>query len=156
MSVQGIHIVGRFETFKSRSIFEIDHHSISQRTPAGSVAISANSALTHPQDGPDAMASEASRYGFPYLYDETQETAKASRFIDFAVRRVSWQWQSCHMCHVPSCVPLCMSLFPEIERIMQAYGAVCTPEFFVFDAGAEGSPRHVDCGRELLTIDRHP
>ncbi|CAI5510658.1 unnamed protein product [Closterium sp. Naga37s-1] len=43
------------------------------------VAISSNSALTHPQDGPDKMAEEAKQFSFPfpYLYDETQEVAKA-------------------------------------------------------------------------------
>ncbi|CAI5975956.1 unnamed protein product [Closterium sp. NIES-65] len=43
------------------------------------VAISSNSVLTHPQDGPDKMAEEAKQFNFPfpYLYDETQEVAKA-------------------------------------------------------------------------------
>ncbi|CAI5928067.1 unnamed protein product [Closterium sp. NIES-65] len=42
------------------------------------VAISSNSVLTHPQDGPDKMAEEAKQFNFPfpYLYDETQEVAK--------------------------------------------------------------------------------
>ncbi|KAF4376146.1 uncharacterized protein LOC115713240 [Cannabis sativa] len=55
------------------------------------VAISSNSASTHPQDGPEFMAEEAKifQYPFPYLYDETQDVAR-----DF--------------------------------------GAVCTPEFFLF------------------------
>ncbi|XP_024357173.1 uncharacterized protein [Physcomitrium patens] len=55
------------------------------------VAISSNSVVTHPQDGPEFMAEDAKtlRYPFPYLYDETQEVAKA-------------------------------------------YGAVCTPEFFLY------------------------
>ncbi|KAL3504374.1 hypothetical protein ACH5RR_034215 [Cinchona calisaya] len=55
------------------------------------VAISSNSAVTHPQDGPEFMAEEAKlfNYPFPYLYDETQDAAR-----DF--------------------------------------GAVCTPEFFLF------------------------
>ncbi|NOZ11601.1 MAG: thioredoxin family protein [Gammaproteobacteria bacterium] len=45
------------------------------------VGISANSAETHPADGPEEMAKEAKRagYTFPYLYDETQEVAKAYR-----------------------------------------------------------------------------
>ncbi|CAI5476695.1 unnamed protein product [Closterium sp. Yama58-4] len=45
----------------------------------GVVAISSNSVLTHPQDGPDKMAEEAKQFNFPfpYLYDETQEVAKA-------------------------------------------------------------------------------
>ena len=45
------------------------------------VGISANDAATHPDDGPEQMAEEAKRrgYGFPYLYDATQEVAKAFR-----------------------------------------------------------------------------
>ncbi|KAH7864522.1 hypothetical protein Vadar_030526 [Vaccinium darrowii] len=55
------------------------------------VAISSNSVVTHPQDGPEFMAEEAklSGYPFPYLYDESQEVARE-------------------------------------------FGAVCTPEFFLF------------------------
>ena len=43
------------------------------------VGISSNSVESHPQDGPEAMREEAARVGyhFPYLYDETQEVAKA-------------------------------------------------------------------------------
>ncbi|KAJ7547419.1 hypothetical protein O6H91_08G085200 [Diphasiastrum complanatum] len=57
----------------------------------GVVAISSNSVKTHPQDGPDKMAEDARMYDypFPYLYDETQDVARA-------------------------------------------YGARCTPEFFLF------------------------
>ena len=57
------------------------------------VAISANDIRTHPQDGPDKMGefARAHHFTFPYLYDATQETAKA-------------------------------------------YGAVCTPDLFLFDA----------------------
>ncbi|KAJ4950201.1 hypothetical protein NE237_027033 [Protea cynaroides] len=55
------------------------------------VAISSNSVVTHPQDGPEFMAEEAKlfEYPFPYLYDESQEVARE-------------------------------------------FGAVCTPEFFLF------------------------
>ncbi|KAG9457153.1 hypothetical protein H6P81_001661 [Aristolochia fimbriata] len=55
------------------------------------VAISSNSVVTHPQDGPEYMAEEAElfKYPFPYLYDESQDVARA-------------------------------------------FGAVCTPEFFLF------------------------
>eukprot|EP00262_Sarcandra_glabra_P011780 TRINITY_DN2900_c0_g1_i2.p1 TRINITY_DN2900_c0_g1~~TRINITY_DN2900_c0_g1_i2.p1 ORF type:complete len:247 (+),score=30.57 TRINITY_DN2900_c0_g1_i2:55-741(+) len=55
------------------------------------VAISSNSIATHPQDGPEFMSEEAKlfSYPFPYLYDETQDVARA-------------------------------------------FGAVCTPEFFLF------------------------
>ncbi|MEW4488645.1 thioredoxin family protein [Thalassoglobus sp. JC818] len=43
------------------------------------VGISANDVSTHPQDGPEEMKAEAKSagYTFPYLYDETQEVAKA-------------------------------------------------------------------------------
>ena len=57
------------------------------------VAISANDVDRFPDDAPGRMAAVARAHGFvfPYLYDETQETAKA-------------------------------------------YGAVCTPDLYVFDA----------------------
>lgn len=56
------------------------------------IAISSNDIESHPQDAPIEMKKVAKReaYPFPYLYDETQEVAKA-------------------------------------------YGATCTPDFFVFD-----------------------
>lgn len=43
------------------------------------VAISSNDVTTHPQDGPEHMkkVAEENAYPFPYLYDETQEIAKA-------------------------------------------------------------------------------
>ncbi|EAY29361.1 thioredoxin family protein [Microscilla marina] len=43
------------------------------------VAISSNDAEAYPADGPEQMKTEATRLGypFPYLYDETQEVAKA-------------------------------------------------------------------------------
>ncbi|KAH9308160.1 hypothetical protein KI387_036071, partial [Taxus chinensis] len=55
------------------------------------MAISSNSSVTHPRDGPDFMAEDAKKLGyqFPYLYDEAQEAARA-------------------------------------------FGAVCTPDFFLF------------------------
>ncbi|XP_020575754.1 uncharacterized protein LOC110021558 [Phalaenopsis equestris] len=55
------------------------------------VAISSNSIRTHPQDGPKFMAEEAKLldYPFPYLFDESQDVARA-------------------------------------------FGAVCTPEFFLY------------------------
>jgi len=45
----------------------------------GFVAISANDASKYPADAPDKMAEFAKEHGwkFPYLYDETQETAQA-------------------------------------------------------------------------------
>lgn len=45
----------------------------------GFIAISSNDAEHYPQDGPSEMAAHALRhhYPFPYLYDETQEVAKA-------------------------------------------------------------------------------
>lgn len=43
------------------------------------IAISANDAVNYPQDGPEHMKTHAEKVGypFPYLYDETQEVAKA-------------------------------------------------------------------------------
>jgi peroxiredoxin len=59
----------------------------------GIVGISANDAVSHPEDAPASLSEQAARAGFtfPYLYDESQGVARA-------------------------------------------YGAVCTPEFFLFDA----------------------
>ncbi|WP_338686832.1 thioredoxin family protein [Haloferula helveola] len=57
------------------------------------VAISSNDVENYPQDSPELMASFAKEHGweFPYLYDESQDVAKA-------------------------------------------YGAACTPDFFLFDS----------------------
>lgn len=43
------------------------------------IAISSNDIVNYPQDGPELMKKHAKFYGFPfpYLYDETQEVAKA-------------------------------------------------------------------------------
>ncbi len=45
----------------------------------GIVAISSNDTAKYPDDSPEKMKEEAAAagYTFPYLYDETQETAKA-------------------------------------------------------------------------------
>ena len=45
----------------------------------GVVAINSNDVTTHPEDSPEKMAEEvrAIGYTFPYLYDESQEVAKA-------------------------------------------------------------------------------
>ncbi|MGD8290048.1 MAG: thioredoxin family protein, partial [Gemmatimonadota bacterium] len=45
------------------------------------VGICANDVSTHPADSPEKMAEEANArgYAFPYLYDESQEVAKAFR-----------------------------------------------------------------------------
>jgi peroxiredoxin len=45
------------------------------------VAINSNDAVSHSEDAPDGMKQEAREagYTFPYLYDETQEVAKAFR-----------------------------------------------------------------------------
>ncbi len=52
-----------------------------QRRGLAAVGISSNDIATHPQDGPESMAKEAAEagYTFPYLYDETQEVARAYR-----------------------------------------------------------------------------
>jgi peroxiredoxin len=43
------------------------------------VGICANDVTTHPDDSPEMMAREVERrgYGFPYLFDESQEVAKS-------------------------------------------------------------------------------
>ena len=43
------------------------------------IAISSNDVETHPQDGPEFMkqVAQENSYPFPYLYDATQEVAKA-------------------------------------------------------------------------------
>lgn len=43
------------------------------------IAISSNNVETHPEDSPDKMKEAAQQLGypFPYLYDETQQVAKA-------------------------------------------------------------------------------
>jgi peroxiredoxin len=58
------------------------------------VGISSNDVVRFPDDAPDLMKreKEVAGYAFPYLYDESQEVAKA-------------------------------------------YGAACTPDFFLFDRG---------------------
>ncbi|WP_370089182.1 thioredoxin family protein [Ekhidna sp.] len=45
----------------------------------GFVAISSNDASTYPEDGPEGLRAQAEEFDFcfPYLYDETQEVAKA-------------------------------------------------------------------------------
>ena len=45
----------------------------------GFIAISCNDVKTHPQDGPDEMTVHAKNIGypFPYLFDESQDIAKA-------------------------------------------------------------------------------
>lgn len=45
----------------------------------GFIAISSNDVKNYPQDGPDLMPSSAikNKYTFPYLYDETQDVARA-------------------------------------------------------------------------------
>lgn len=50
-----------------------------QELGIGVAAISSNDAAAYPQDGFEAMRAEAARqaFTFPYLYDETQDVAKA-------------------------------------------------------------------------------
>jgi peroxiredoxin len=50
-----------------------------QKSGIGIVAISSNDADNYPDDAPDGLAAQAKRVGFafPYLYDETQEVARA-------------------------------------------------------------------------------
>ena len=50
-----------------------------QAKGVAAVGISSNDVASHPEDGPEAMAKAAREIGytFPFLYDETQEVAKA-------------------------------------------------------------------------------
>jgi thiol-disulfide isomerase/thioredoxin len=50
-----------------------------QKNGIGFIAISSNDVENYPQDAPDLMKETAKQegYSFPYLYDETQEIAKA-------------------------------------------------------------------------------
>jgi peroxiredoxin len=68
----------------------------------GVVAISANDVATHPADSPEQMVREAEErgYPFPYLYDESQEVAKAYKaactpdfFLFDAGRRLVYRGQ---------------------------------------------------------------
>jgi len=45
----------------------------------GIVAISSNDAETYPEDAPDSLKRQAAKldFNFPYLYDETQQVARA-------------------------------------------------------------------------------
>lgn len=49
------------------------------RQDVAMVGISSNDIASYPQDGPGEMAAEADRHGwtFPYLFDETQDVARA-------------------------------------------------------------------------------
>jgi peroxiredoxin len=50
-----------------------------ENSPLGMAAISSNDADSYPTDGPEQIAIDAEEldYRFPYLYDESQEVAKA-------------------------------------------------------------------------------
>lgn len=52
-----------------------------QARGVGVVAIASNDVAQYPDDGPEAMRAERERMGytFPYLYDETQDVARAYR-----------------------------------------------------------------------------
>ncbi len=57
--------------------FAVDY----QKKGLSVVGISSNDVSTHPDDSPEKMVEEAKSagYTFPYLYDESQEAAKAYR-----------------------------------------------------------------------------
>jgi peroxiredoxin len=68
----------------------------------GIVAISANDPAAYPEDAPESLAEEAREagYAFPYLFDETQEVAKAYTaactpdfFLFDADRRLAYRGQ---------------------------------------------------------------
>ncbi|MGC2636062.1 MAG: thioredoxin family protein [Acidobacteriaceae bacterium] len=50
-----------------------------RKSGVGIVAISSNDAVNYPDDAPPGLARQAQklRFSFPYLYDETQEVARA-------------------------------------------------------------------------------
>ena len=73
-----------------------------QRLVVEVVGINANDVTTHPDDSPDNMKGEVDRrgYTFPYLFDESQEVAKAYRaactpdfFLFDADRRLVYRGQ---------------------------------------------------------------
>lgn len=47
----------------------------------GFVAINSNDVNQYPEDSPSEMAKVANSYPFPYVYDESQETAKAYQAV---------------------------------------------------------------------------
>ncbi|SNT72739.1 thioredoxin family protein [Paracoccus seriniphilus] len=51
---------------------------VMKRAGIGVVAISSNDVVSYPQDGPEEMKAFAAKhgFGFPYLHDETQQTAR--------------------------------------------------------------------------------
>ncbi|MES1158282.1 MAG: thioredoxin family protein [Terricaulis silvestris] len=68
-----VHIADAFAAFASEY----------QNKGLAVVAISANDVGAYPQDGPDKMAdfAEAHRFTFPYLYDESQDVARAYQAV---------------------------------------------------------------------------
>ena len=93
-----------------RDARDLEEHGI------GAVAISANDPEAYPQDGFDHMRRIAAEKGFPfpYLFDETQEVARA-------------------------------------------YGAVCTPDFFGYNADLELQYRgRLDASKTTPDPGRHP
>lgn len=66
-----------FSKLYEERILELDSKFAAEGWPV--VAISSNDIVTVPEDSPDEMAKLAKKhkYTFPYLYDESQEIAKA-------------------------------------------------------------------------------
>jgi peroxiredoxin len=60
-----------------KKLVEIANHY--QAKGIGFIAINSNDVVAYPSDNPDAMrmTAENNHYSFPYLFDETQEVAKA-------------------------------------------------------------------------------
>ena len=65
--------------FVIRVAAELAQFGMDYRDRIAIVAINSNDVTTHPSDSPEKMKEEAAHrgYQFPYLYDETQEVAKA-------------------------------------------------------------------------------
>ncbi|KAM0840442.1 hypothetical protein ACQ4PT_059632 [Festuca glaucescens] len=89
------------------------------------VAISSNSVVTHPQDGPEHMIVDAEKfkYSFPYLYDEVCPPRYVFPDADPVFSSVSitfFAYFYCCYCTLQS------------QEAAKAFQAVCTPEFYLF------------------------
>lgn len=98
-----------------------------QSKGVGAAGICASSVQTHPQDGPELMAKDATEHGytFPYLYDESQETAQVpctSCTCIVTCLHVPWMFCGCigQLLHFMSCVAF--------HAYCRAAASLCTDE----------------------------
>lgn len=75
------------------------------------------------QDGPEFMAEDAKmfKYPFPYLYDEVNLCMFIASLFFFSI--VGWLY---------SCFDLFLSYLLKSQEVAKEFGAVCTPEFFLY------------------------